>query len=332
MKKKKLFIFRRRQAGFLLENVVVGFALAVVSIRVYLLISPMPILLVNGIHVAHMLYGGILLFIANIMTLLYKDDLTAWVASWLLGIGMGFFVDEIGKFISLDNDYYFQFALPLIYLVFLGLVTALILVRKRQKLTPLERVQQAWSSLHEGLAGSISELDFKNLDQEIKRITKKEDSKYSPFLKPMKKLEKMVEKNVVDNSGWSYLVNRDKAKIFARKLVAVTLIRVLITFLVIGRLFRIGYLILGALTTTDLFNIPFSFFAETIALTGFLGGLWLMVFRKHKGFKLAKAMLLFSIIFLGVLNLYNDQFEAILIVGLDIILYTMLNEIYKITK
>jgi hypothetical protein len=40
-------------------------------------------------------------------------------AALLSGVGLGLFIDEVGKFITSNNNYFFPLAAPIIYLAFL---------------------------------------------------------------------------------------------------------------------------------------------------------------------------------------------------------------------
>ena len=51
----------------------------------------------------------------------------------LVGVGSGLFVDEVGKFITQQNDYFTPLAAPIIYVVFLG-VLGLATVTRRARL------------------------------------------------------------------------------------------------------------------------------------------------------------------------------------------------------
>ena len=59
------------------------------------------------------------------------------------GVGFGFFIDELGKFISSDNNYFFEPAAALIYLIFIGLFLLTRSLQRRRGLSPTEKLSNA---------------------------------------------------------------------------------------------------------------------------------------------------------------------------------------------
>lgn len=85
----------------------------------------------NGtLHIAHALWGGLLMLAAIAVALVYAGaDSRAWTVL-LGGAGLGLFADEIGKYLTRTDDYFYRPAAAIIYLLFaLLLVLASLLER-----------------------------------------------------------------------------------------------------------------------------------------------------------------------------------------------------------
>src|SRR5262249_12057388 len=59
------------------------------------------------------------------------------------GIGFGFFIDELGKFVTADNDYFFRPALALIYVIFIVLFLATRTLAAHHRFDPREYLATA---------------------------------------------------------------------------------------------------------------------------------------------------------------------------------------------
>ena len=112
------FFIRNLDAGQLLETFLVSAVAAFLGVRFFLGATGYPRLGGGGLHIAHMLWGGALMVAAVILLLSYLGQRIRRAAAVLAGLGFGLFIDELGKFITSDNNYFYRPAIALIYVVF----------------------------------------------------------------------------------------------------------------------------------------------------------------------------------------------------------------------
>ena len=107
--------------GQLHETFFVSAVTMILVIRTQLWLTHYPQLGGKGLHIAHLLWGGVFMVIAIgiLLTLLGRSARVP--AAVLGGIGFGFFIDELGKFITENNNYFFKPAAGVIYIVFVVL-------------------------------------------------------------------------------------------------------------------------------------------------------------------------------------------------------------------
>ena len=120
---------KRKKAEQYLLFTLLSFATTVILIRLFLSLSGYPQVGNDTLHIAHAIWGGLLLFIASLLSLLFVNRWVYTIGALLAGAGIGLFIDEVGKFITQNNDYFFPAAAPIIYAVFL--LTALLYFQVR---------------------------------------------------------------------------------------------------------------------------------------------------------------------------------------------------------
>ena len=138
---------RNVDAALLLESFFIAAVVSFLAIRAFLAVTGYPQLGASGIHIAHLLWGGLLMLAALMLQLAYLDRSAQHVAAVVAGLGFGTFVDEIGKFVTADNDYFFRPAVAVIYVTFVATFLATRTLIGRRTLRPNEALANALALL-----------------------------------------------------------------------------------------------------------------------------------------------------------------------------------------
>ena len=135
------------EAGELLELFLVSAVCAVLAIRGFLAAAGYPQIGGEGLHIAHMLWGGAFMVVAFILLFTFLNREMARLAALLGGVGFGTFIDELGKFITSDNDYFFQPTIGLIYIIFIVVFLVLRAARRARAVTPRTALANALNQI-----------------------------------------------------------------------------------------------------------------------------------------------------------------------------------------
>ncbi|MCL5994428.1 MAG: hypothetical protein M1546_00035, partial [Chloroflexi bacterium] len=120
---------------------------------------------------AHMLYGGVLLTAACLIMLIFATPTAHRIGSFLTGVGLGLFFDEVGKFITADNDYFYKPAAPIIYMLSLGIAFLYYGLRRRSSNpSDAELVVAALEDAEAVLEGEQTEQQHRHVDANLDHI------------------------------------------------------------------------------------------------------------------------------------------------------------------
>ena len=144
-----------RTAEHLTTFVVAGVTTVLIT-RLVLRMSGYPQLGGRGLHIAHVLPGGLLMLVAMFLLLAYVGPVVRPAAALIGGIGFGLFIDEVGKFVTADNDYFYRPAAAIVYVVFVLIVLGSRFVTTRRPIDPREQLANVVDHAVEGVAGGLS--------------------------------------------------------------------------------------------------------------------------------------------------------------------------------
>src|SRR5215211_2613033 len=163
------FIIVSDRSSRLTLIVLVSCALTVALTRLFLVLTGYPQIGNSTFHLAHALWGGLALFLAGMTTLIVQNRGAAVIIALLTGVGFGLFVDEVGKFITQKNDYFFPLAAPVVYASLLLILLFTELARRHQLRNPRAHLLAAISLSQTIADGTATPTEISAMEDHIRQ-------------------------------------------------------------------------------------------------------------------------------------------------------------------
>lgn len=165
---------KRQGAETYLMVTLLSFAASVAGTRIFLVLTGYPQLGGGGLHIAHVLWGGLLLYAAALLPLILANRWAYTTSAVLSGLGIGLFIDEVGKFITENNDYFYPPAAPIIYAFFLLTVLLYLRLRKPPPRQIRDELYNALDSLQEVLDHDLEPHERTELQERLAWIAQQQ--------------------------------------------------------------------------------------------------------------------------------------------------------------
>jgi hypothetical protein len=172
-----------------------SFALSVSFTRLFLEITGYPQLGGSELHFAHVLWGGLVWFAGSLFPLIFANHRALDISAILTGIGSGLFIDEIGKFITQSNDYFYPAAAPVIYAFFLLTLFIFSLNRKRRDFSLREHLYRTIEQFEEILEGDLSSDEKNRMIEDLTSSIEEKDSE------ELRNLAVSIQKIILDHDN-----------------------------------------------------------------------------------------------------------------------------------
>lgn len=195
-------LVRNIDTGRLFDIFLASAIATVLVTRLYLHLAGYPQIGGSTLHIAHLLPGGVAMMIALLITLGSINRSSRELAAYLGGFGFGLFWDELGKFITNDNNYFYQPTVGLLYVSFIVLYLVLRYVARRSY-HPEDYLANATSIIMEGTIGELDPREYAR----AKELLAQADPKHPMYTsvahllenaKPTKEYEPFIINRVVD--------------------------------------------------------------------------------------------------------------------------------------
>lgn len=296
----------------LTEVWLVSAVVSLLSIRLYLQLTGYPQIGNSTLHIAHMLWGALGMVIAFGMLIIFASDVWKPAAVVIGGAGFGAFIDELGKFITKDNNYFFQPAIALIYAVLVILFLVSRSIDKVDKVTPSDHMFYAVQGI-ELLA--IGRLDRDHQQAALRHL---DEANYpSPFTDSLR--EALLNADILENVRPPLVLQwRHALANFYWKLVGNHLLwRAVVIIFAVRVIQIIGLIAIGAWSGDFQPKDGLSFSEWGTLLSGFAAGAFatyglILLYRQHRerGLKALANSTLVSLLFGQFFAFAANQFAA----------------------
>jgi len=308
---------RRDHAEDYMLTSLVAFGVTVISVRVFLQLTGFPQIGNSVLHIAHALWGGLLLFVAVLLPLALANRWAIKASALLSGIGIGLFIDEVGKFITRSNDYFFPPALSLIYGFILLNVFVYLHFRQPHQVDPRKAMYHAFEGLQDALDGELDTEEAARIEAQL-AIAKQSDrdeivslaNAISNYLQKEKR-----HLSAAEPGYWKRAAMRVDA--FGLRL-GRRMHRIIISaLLILWVIFVIGYIAVLVLGGTNLNSQVVQWRGALIVIQVVIGGLMIVAVlawltgNEERGLEFAVSGFLLSLVALQSLYFYLSQFSAI---------------------
>ncbi len=174
MKTRRKLIFwkliEREHAVRYLMISLLSFVATITVVRSFLALTGYPQVGSATLHIAHVLWGGLILYIASILPLIYINPKLHYLGALLSGIGMGLFLDEVGKFITRQYDYFFPAAAPIMYVFFLLIIVLLIMIRRPEAVDGRAELVKSLEIVREQLYRPLDVDEREHIEADLTRV------------------------------------------------------------------------------------------------------------------------------------------------------------------
>ena len=337
MRRRKTLV-RDFHAASYLDLFLVSAVSAILGIRFYLHLTGYPQVGGETLHIAHMLWGGLLMLAALVVLLSYLGRGANQIAALLGGLGFGTFIDEVGKFVTKDHDYFYRPAVALIYIIFVLMYLAVRSIHARRHATPDEYLVNA---LHEMENVAFEDLDSEERDRALSYLDRSDRA--DPLVASLRDV--LRRSDVVPTPSPHPLVRLRSATIrLYRRLAALPAFsRAVVAFFAVQLAFKVAhalYLMLRAgghlptvatlglredvahaLTLTEWAELTSSLLSGLLILAGLLV-LWRDRLRALRTFQ---GSVLVSIFLTQVFMFYQHQWLALVVLAFHLAVLAALN-------
>jgi hypothetical protein len=346
----KVKLVKRENASELILTVLISAVFSLLGARLFLELTGYWQLGQGNWHIAHALWGGLIMTGGMCLELIFHGSKIKKVTAVIFGLGLGSFLDEIGKYLSKDNNYFFQPAIIFMYIIFIILF---LVYRYLEKSTSKDKSTLLYQVINQLEDVAEDDIDLKEKDKmlfKLKMVAEdKSNQKTVELARKLIELVKSIPANKIDKEGFYHLVYQWGKryfynKIFRRKLVLNILLILAGLYIVTGvadslfllprfrqnELFEWWFGGLDLLTKSSATLFGLKSLSDVITSVLFIFGIyWVIKRKKRRGINFFQYGLLVNIFLTSVFRFYFEQFSGVFGLAVSIVIYNGLSRLKR---
>lgn len=309
------------QSVHLLEYFLISAVSSLLVLRGFLNLTGFPQLAKGDFHIAHMLWGGLFMMISIVLFISFMNAKNKIYAAVMGGIGFGMFIDELGKFITADNDYFFQPTIAIIYVIFVFLFFLIKFLSTIISHNEKTYAVNAIDALKEFVIADLDEFERANALKYLSYCDKKDPLiqmiySFIKDAKPINKKQSVIRK--ISVMFYSWYKNVLHVKIISKGLITFFVIVSTINMLVSLHVLLSG----TTITFAQAGSIISSCIIGVFVILGLLSFIQKRVLETYKYLQYATLVAIFLYQFFLFLQ---DELSAVVYLGIFVSLYLILD-------
>lgn len=311
---------RDLEAQGLLDEFFISAVSSILLIRGYLQLTGYPQIGSGSLHIAHMLWGGLLMLLAIIGALVFLNREKYWLVAILGGIGFGTFIDELGKFVTRDNNYFFEPTVAIIYVLFILIYLVLKFIENYTKPSAEEYLVNCAEIIKQALVNKIPQEKFAKAQDYLSHLNQSDEVN-----RLVQNLLQRLQPHITDKSSNLALI-KHKVVLLYDRFVSQNLFKwAVVAFFIIQAIYTSVHSVISTEIIADyilpnhtneqtvagsfdeLGNVIFSTLSGIIIIIG----IFVLFKSRLKSYQLFRIAILINIFLTQFFNFYNNQFEAL---------------------
>ncbi len=308
------------EAGNLIENFLVSSVASLLIIRLFLALFKYPHIGGSSFHIAHMLWGGGLIALSTIGLFVFLNKETKYIASVVAGVGFGAFIDELGKFITNDNNYFYEPTIALIYVVFIVIFLA---ARAFERFFRPTEQEYAINALE--VAKQIIMHDLDTPEKQRALYLLKRSDKNIPIVRMLEKALREIRAIPPNKPNAVHRFQSFLKNIYIKIIHHKLFIKIMISILIIGSTVNFANAIFSFNNAQSFAQWGELIFSSISGLIVILGAQLLLAKRSRRvAYEMFKFSILISIFLTQFFRFLHEQFSAIGGLVLSLVIFSIL--------